>query len=97
MLLWLILEDYNVVFDDIVDDVEIEAYFDDVIEVCFNVLFQNKFWTPALSYGLKFWLKHSMQGLVVPSTIFVFVLAVESLSKLFSFMREVIAAVDGFR
>ena len=33
MLLWLILEDYNVVFDDIVDDVEIEAYFDDVIEV----------------------------------------------------------------
>ena len=43
MLLWLILEDYNVVFDDIVDDVEIEAYFDDVIEVCFNVLFQNKF------------------------------------------------------
>ena len=38
-----------------------------------------------------------MQGLVVPSTIFVFVLAVESLSKLFSFMREVITAVDGFR
>ena len=39
MLLWLILEDYNVVFDDIVDDVEIEAYFDDVIEVYFNVVY----------------------------------------------------------
>ena len=28
MILWVILEDYCVVFDDIVDDIEIEAYFD---------------------------------------------------------------------
>ena len=28
MLLWVILKDYYVVFDDIVDDIEIEAYFD---------------------------------------------------------------------
>ena len=66
LCLWLILEDYNVVLDDIIDDV-IEVYFDVVVLI--NVVDFDQCCLAKMLYDLKKGLCDSSRGCAIAEQV----------------------------